>query len=95
MRGEARLDLEAEASHADLVLLNHRLALLRGVIGLGEKHAVITGGLLVFADTAGLWRRVSPIVAVLFLGAVSSIPWASRFVPAGSGARQGREHFSL
>lgn len=33
---EARLDLEAEASHAGLILLDHRLALLRGIVGFGE-----------------------------------------------------------
>lgn len=48
------LDLEAIAEHAGLVLLDHGLALLGGIIGLGEKHAVIAGGLLVFADAAGL-----------------------------------------
>lgn len=48
------LDLKAEAGHAGLVLLDHRLALLRWVIGLGEQHAVIAGGLLVLANAAGL-----------------------------------------
>ena len=48
------LDLEAIPEHAGLVLLDHRLALLGGIIGLGEKHAVVAGGLLIFADAAGL-----------------------------------------
>lgn len=48
------LDLEAIAEHAGLVLLDHRLALLGGIVGFGEKHAVVAGGLLIFADAAGL-----------------------------------------
>lgn len=48
------LDLEAKSGHASLVLLNGGLALLLRVVGLGEKHAVITSGLLGFADAAGL-----------------------------------------
>ena len=48
------LDLEAIPEHAGLVLLDHRLALLGGIIGLREKHAVVAGGLLIFADAAGL-----------------------------------------
>jgi hypothetical protein len=49
-----KLDLETESSHASFVLLNCGLALLFGVIGLGEEHAVIASGLLGFADAAGL-----------------------------------------
>lgn len=48
------LDLEAKSSHASLVLLDRGLALLLGVFGLGEEHAVIASGLLGFADAAGL-----------------------------------------
>ena len=48
------LDLETKSSHASLVLLDRGLALLLRVFGLGEEHAVIAGGLLGFADTAGL-----------------------------------------
>jgi hypothetical protein len=51
------LDLETKSSHASLVLLNGGLALLLGVVGLGEKHAVIARGLLGFADAAGLEGR--------------------------------------
>lgn len=48
------LDLEPEAGHTTLVPLYHGLALLGGVVGLGEKHAVIASGLFVLADAAGL-----------------------------------------
>lgn len=50
------LDLEAESSHARLVLLNGGLALLLGVIGLGEQHAVVAGSLFGLADATGLMR---------------------------------------
>lgn len=52
-----RLDLEPKASHAGLVLFDRRLALLGGIVGLGEQHAVVPGGLFVFADAAGLQSR--------------------------------------
>lgn len=52
--GIAHLDLETEAGHAGLVLINHRLALLGGIVGFREQHAVITSGFLVLADTARL-----------------------------------------
>lgn len=48
------LDLEAVASHAGLVLLDQGLALLCGVVGLGEEHAVIAGGLFGLANAAWL-----------------------------------------
>jgi hypothetical protein len=48
------LDLEAKSSHAGLVLFNGGLALLLGVIGLREQHAVVAGGLFGLADAAGL-----------------------------------------
>lgn len=48
------LNLESEPKHTGLVFLNHRLALLGRIVGLGEEHAVIAGGLLVLADAAGL-----------------------------------------
>lgn len=51
------LDLESEAGHAALVLLDHGLALLGGIVGFGEEHAVIASGLLVLADAAGLKER--------------------------------------
>ena len=54
IRSENELDLEAKSGHASLVLLDRGLALLLRVFGLGEEHAVIAGGLLGFADTAGL-----------------------------------------
>lgn len=48
------LNLESVSSHAGLVLLDQGLALLRGVIGFREQHAVIPGGLLGLTDAAGL-----------------------------------------
>jgi hypothetical protein len=51
------LNLEAKASHASFVLLDSGLAFLLGIFGLGEKHAVIAGGLLGLADAAGLKGR--------------------------------------
>lgn len=50
------LDLEAKSGHADLVLFDCGFALLLGVFGLREEHAVIASSLLGFADTAGLKR---------------------------------------
>ena len=52
--GDASLDLEAESSHAGLVLLNCGLAFLRWVIGFGEEHAVVASGLFGLAYAAGL-----------------------------------------
>lgn len=49
------LDLEAETSHAGAVLVYRRHAVLLGVIGLGEKHAIIALGLLFLAHAAGLF----------------------------------------
>ena len=49
------LDLEAEASHAGAVLVYRGHAVLLGVVGLGEKHAVVTLGLLLLAHAAGLF----------------------------------------
>lgn len=60
------LDLEAKAGHTALVLLNCGLALLRGIIGLGEKHAVIAGGLLGLANAAGLYRSRRMSVNLLY-----------------------------
>lgn len=48
------LDLEAETSHARAVLVYRRHAVLLGVIGLGEKHAVVALGLLFLAHAARL-----------------------------------------
>ena len=45
---------EAEASHADLVLVDRGGAVLLSVVGLAEEHAFITGSLLIFAHTAWL-----------------------------------------
>ena len=45
---------EAETSHASLVLLNHWLAVLLWIGGLGEQHALVASGLLLFADAAWL-----------------------------------------
>ena len=53
------LDLEAETSHAGAVLVYRRGAVLLGVVGLGEKHAVVALGLLFLAHAAGLLFRFS------------------------------------
>lgn len=49
------LDLEAEAEHTRFVLLNEGLAVGGGVFGRREEHAFVALGLLLFADTAGLF----------------------------------------
>lgn len=61
---QTRLDFETKAGHASLVLIDSRLALLGGVIGLGEEHAVIAGGLLILADAAGLYMCMTGSVFV-------------------------------
>jgi len=48
------LDLEAETSHAAPVLVYRRLASGLGISSLGEEHALVALGLLIFADAAGL-----------------------------------------
>jgi hypothetical protein len=54
------LDLESISGHTGLVLLYQGLAVcLRGIIGFGEEHAVVAGGLFFFADTAWL---SSPVI---------------------------------
>lgn len=76
------LDLESVSSHTGLVLFNHGLAFLLGVVGFREEHAVVTGGLFSFADAAGLYkylisigyRDVSRNVRVI-------VPLASRQAP--------------
>lgn len=49
------LNLKSVPSHARLVLVDHRLAFLCGILGFREQHAVISGGLLGFADAARLF----------------------------------------
>lgn len=95
--GIAHLDLETEAGHAGLVLINHRLALLGGIVGFREQHAVITSGFLVLADTARLYFITvwSVTVPSCGIGGFSSVPWAYRFGRASSEALQGREQLYL
>ena len=50
----APLDSEAVPLHAQLVLLDHALAVLLRVVALGEQHALVAPGLLVLAHAAGL-----------------------------------------
>ena len=53
------LELEAEASHAALVLVDGGLAVGGRVGGLGEQHALVALRLFVLAHAAGLlvWRQ--------------------------------------
>ena len=77
------LDLEPEPGHAAAVQVDGRLAVLLGVGGVGEEHALVALGLFVLAHAAGLLgRRVSwawtssgrgPVGALRF-----SAPWAWR-----------------
>ena len=45
---------EAEACHAALVLVDRAGAVLLGVVGFAEEHALITDGLFLFAYAAWL-----------------------------------------
>lgn len=54
INGIASLNFKSIPSHARLVLVDQRLALLGGIVGFGEQHAVISGGLFGLADTARL-----------------------------------------
>lgn len=56
---QTRLDLETKAGHAGLILIDGRLTLFGGVIGLGEEHAVVASGLLILADAAGLYMCIT------------------------------------
>lgn len=42
--------------HATPILIHHALAILLRIITIGEQHAFVASGFLVFADTAGLFR---------------------------------------
>lgn len=81
------LDLEAVPSHTSLVLLNHRLAVLCRIIGLGEKHAVISRRLLGFADAARLYitgkSQLVTLAWILFLIEDSVAPLVSQFGMTG------------
>jgi hypothetical protein len=46
--------LESEASHAALILVDRRGAVLLRIVRVTEEHALIPGGFLVFAYTARL-----------------------------------------
>jgi len=48
------LDLETETSHAALVKVYCGKAVLLGVSGVGEEHALVTLGFFFLADAAGL-----------------------------------------
>ena len=50
---------EAVALHAGPVFLDHGLAVGLRVGSVGEEHAFVTGGLLIFADAAWLSQLVS------------------------------------
>lgn len=75
----AILDLEAVPSHTSLILLNHRLAVLCRIIGLGEKHAVISRRLLSFADAARLYitgkSQLVTLRRFVFLSRTASYLW--------------------
>lgn len=55
------LDLETKTSHTALVLLNSRLAFLRGIIGLRKEHAIVPCGLFGLADAARLYQSKNMI----------------------------------
>lgn len=52
--------VEAEACHAALVLVDRGSAVLLSVVGFAEEHALITDGLFLFAYAAWLWN-ISPV----------------------------------
>ena len=78
-------------------MVNHRLALLGGIVGFREQHAIITSGLLVFADTARLWFIAiwSVFVPSCRIGGFLGVPWAYRVGQASSESLQGREQLYL
>jgi hypothetical protein len=84
----SKLDLEAKASHAGLVLFDHGLALLGRVVGFGEEHAVIAGRLFLLANTAGLQSLVTVYIQ---WGSESVVPWAFR--PERTAREQRRRAF--
>lgn len=45
---------EAETSHAALIFVDRAGAILLGIVGLAEEHALVTDGFLLFAYTAWL-----------------------------------------
>jgi hypothetical protein len=70
------LDLEPEPSHATPVLIYCRLAVLLGIGGVREKHALVTLGLFILAHTAGLSVRLVSSFHVQNPGFVGA-PWVS------------------
>lgn len=86
------LDLEAETSHAGTVLVYRRYTVFLGIIGLGEKHAIIALGLLFLAHAAGLFfygffclvfvsqysRLRTAFGELAGSSGVGGAPWASR-----------------
>ena len=50
----ACLNFKPIPSHARLVLVDQRLAILGGIVRFGEQHAVISGGLFGLADATRL-----------------------------------------
>lgn len=88
------LDLEAESSHAGLVLVDGGLAFLRRIVGLRKQHAVIPGCLLGLADAAGLWSGGYPSVhgesgeVCALRGCRINVPSAFRRPRLGQGRRR-------
>lgn len=59
-------NLKPIPSHTSLIPLNQRHAVLRRVLGFGEKHAVISGRLFGLADAARLkWMKIISWLVVL------------------------------
>lgn len=51
-------DLKPKPPHTTPILLHHALAFLLRILRCGEQHALISRGLFVFADAAGLGNNV-------------------------------------
>ncbi len=51
-------DLKPKTPHTTPILLHHALAFPLRILRCGEQHALVSGGLFVFADAAGLGKNV-------------------------------------
>lgn len=51
------LYLEAKPGHASLILVDDRLAIVRGIVRLREQHAIVALRFLILAHAAWLHKR--------------------------------------
>lgn len=63
---------EPKTFHTTPIFIHHALTVLLRIIAIGEQHALVAGGFLILANTAGLFQCVSLIAAWLLNGVGAS-----------------------